>query len=52
MTYFLLLTTHELAVLLASLRRSPIPSEAKPVWTRIVSQVGHPTLPYQIVEVE
>ena len=41
MSNLIYLTDHELAVVLANLKASPLPTQAGPVWRKIVRQVGH-----------
>ena len=41
MSNLIYLTDHELAVVLANLKSSPLPVQAGPVWRKIVRQVGH-----------
>ena len=41
MSNLIYLTDHELAVVLANLKSSPLPTQAGPVWRKIVRQVGH-----------
>ena len=41
MSNLIYLTDHELAVVLANLKASPLPTQAGPVWRKIVHQVGH-----------
>ena len=41
MSNLIYLTDHELAVVLANLKGSPLPTQAGPVWRKIVRQVGH-----------
>ena len=40
MSNLIYLTDHELAVVLANLKASPLPTQAGPVWRKIVRQVG------------
>ena len=40
MSNLIYLTDHELAVVLANLKSSPLPTQAGPVWRKIVRQVG------------
>ena len=41
MSNLIYLTDHELAIVLANLKSSPLPTQAGPVWRKIVRQVGH-----------